>query len=94
MSLAGTGPGSYLRVPVPLSGTTEPIAYGARTPGLMINLAPASSDALIRLRGEDPARRTGAESVSAHGAAVTYDERMATPETIVRRTATVWRTPC
>ena len=55
------------------------------TPGLMINLAPASSDALIRLRqGDEIQLGALALKVFLHdGAAVTYDERMATPETIV-----------
>lgn len=51
----------------------------------MINLAPASSDALIRLRqGDEIQLGALALKVFLHdGAAVTYDERMATPETIV-----------
>ena len=55
------------------------------TPGLMINLAPVSSDALIRLRqGDEIQLGALALKVFLHdGAAVTYDERMATPETIV-----------
>lgn len=55
------------------------------TPGLMINLAPVSSDALIRLRqGDEIQLGALALKVFLHdGVAVTYDERMATPETIV-----------
>ena len=54
------------------------------TPGLMINLAPASSDALIRLRqGDEIQLGALALKVFLHdGAAVTYDERMATPHPI------------
>lgn len=51
----------------------------------MINLAPVSSDALIRLRqGDEIQLGALALKVFLHdGVAVTYDERMATPETIV-----------
>lgn len=54
-------------------------------PGLMINLAPVSGDALVRLRQGDEIQ-LGALALKAflhEGAAITYDERMATPETIV-----------
>lgn len=54
-------------------------------PGVMINQAPVSSDALVRLRQGDEIQ-LGALALKAflhEGAAITYDERMATPETIV-----------
>ncbi|POP40622.1 type VI secretion system-associated FHA domain protein TagH [Superficieibacter electus] len=57
----------------------------SQIPGLMINLAPMASDALVRLRQGDEIQ-LGALALKAflhEGAAVTYDERMATPETIV-----------
>ncbi|EOF5384276.1 type VI secretion system-associated FHA domain protein TagH [Salmonella enterica] len=54
-------------------------------PGVMINQAPASSDTLVRLRqGDEIQLGALALKVFLHeGAAITYDERMATPETIV-----------
>ena len=54
-------------------------------PGLIINLAPVPSDALVRLRQGDEIQ-LGALALKAflhEGVAVSYDERMATPETIV-----------
>lgn len=54
-------------------------------PGLMINLAQVSSDAPVRLRqGDEISLGALALKVYLHeGAAVSYDEQMATPETIV-----------
>lgn len=54
-------------------------------PGLMINLAKIPSDTLVRLsQGDEIQLGTLALKVFLHdGAATTYDERMATPETIV-----------
>lgn len=57
----------------------------SQIPELMINQAPVSGDALVRLRQGDEIQ-LGALALKAflhEGAAVSYDERMATPETIV-----------